>query len=216
MGRFLLLTLFLGIWFIPLTKAQDVLLDRRNMAFSLHYGFTHYERLQVKKDWTEGRVSGINPITFSFDYGAHELNAVGLVVGFYTHRLDEEITINKETKLVQAKGTGFLMQARLVRHVVHKPRFAAYVFMHIGASFDSFKITDTASLYQNFSILRGVKIVTRKSPTPRFDFGYGMKGLITRNIGLSVEAGLTLGIAQAGIFYRLLEKSRRPIDHIGW
>jgi uncharacterized membrane protein len=158
-----------------------------------------------------------NPIQITVDDAISDYTTIGIGVSYYSMHLTEQHIATQDTFSLDTKGFKAAIQLRGIRYFIQGRRFVCYMFAGAGLRFRS--LTDAASDPKSVSTAYIHQIGETKTTgysAFSFDAGLGLKFLLTRNIGISAETGVTTGIAQIGLFYSFKNKWRRPIDNIGW
>ena len=194
---------------------------KANKVLTLSYGMANYDQTRLL-NYLDKQLAGSStsysahyshPVQLCFDAAISDYTTLGIGVSYFTFDLKEK----HDTIDLHTKGQQVQIQLRAIRYFYQRPRSVAYLFAGIGGRFreGTYNSTDSSTLAT--AAIHHFADASQATYFPlSVNAGLGFKGLVTRTIGISLEVGVTTGIAQAGLFYSFKNKWRRHYDGIGW
>jgi uncharacterized membrane protein len=207
-------------------KAQEPLMAKANMMFTVSYGANNYNRMVLEKyvhtkfvndPSISYNIQYSNPLNANVDYAMSDYTSLGLGVNYYSFDLNEKRTDTIHSYDLETKGRRIAIQIRAMRYVIQRPRSIVYFFAGAGARFRSVTYNSTDSIALRTAAIHHTADGSLSTYSPiSMDLGVGAKFLLIRNIGISAEVGMLTSIAQVGLFYSFKNKWRKSHDNIGW
>jgi len=207
-------------------KAQEPLMAKANMMFTVSYGTNNYNRMVLEKyvhtkfvnePSISYAIKYSNPLSANVDYAISDYTSLGLGVNYYTFNLNEKRTDSILAYDLETKGRRIAIQIRAMRYIIQRPRSILYFFAGAGARFRFVKYNTSDSIALRTAAIHHTADGSLSAYSPiSMDLGLGAKFLLIRNIGISAEVGILTSIAQVGLFYSFKNKWRKSHDNIGW
>lgn len=205
-------------------RAQEQMMAQHNMLFSINYGLSN--ALLIGNQPTNFNQSGESitykvkfqkPITLTYEYALRNQTNIGLNMSYCGYKLSELHILNTDTSSYSVKGSHLSIQLRSLRYLAHRRKFMLYFFGLAGIKTIKYAVTSTENNTLTKSHLKSYfQFLKNESLSYSLGIGLGSKILVTKNIGLNLEVGIMNPIAQVGLFYRILESSRKTKDVYGW
>lgn len=215
---------FFLLFIIPGLQAQEQMMAERNKLLSLNYGLMNtlvsfnmpdnITSIDYNRSYT---TKYSRPISLTLEYALRNQTNIGLNFSYFSYQLSENVLTLNDTSFYQTKGKHISIHLRSLRYLVHRSKFMMYFFGHAGIKTASKAISSTRNNTLEDSKLNDYYPFLKDGfLNYSLEFGMGTKILFTRSIGLNLEFGVINAVAQAGIFYRILERSRKTKDVYGW
>jgi hypothetical protein len=204
--------------------AQEQMMAERNKMFTISYGLSnaHIKLITPYAGNSLGTIRSTykyqytNPLSLTFEYAFRNQVNIGVNVSYFSYYLQEHQIYLTDTNDYTLKGNAFKIQIRSLRYLVHRTKFMFYLFGQAGIRSAASKFNLGSNTQSGSSNLSKFSFLYQSQVRESLELGVGMKFLLRRSIGLSIETGVISSFVQAGIFYRLLEPSRKTKDVYGW
>lgn len=173
--------------------------EEEKMYISLGYGGPNLSASLFKVFQSEAgyKITGVGPIHAKFEYAVSDKIGLGASLNFVHTKIKWNATSGSETYEQGYKYMALAANARINWHFIDNDKLDVYYGLGFGYNYSNseFYTTNPSVVEDQTFSLSGVPI--------GFETTFGIRYLITDNIGIYAEFGWAKSIAQGGLVYKL-------------